>query len=131
MRKATAAHVGVIIVFILTMWVFYSCSSPNTTATTVSSTSARIVTCPTTTVTAVDITNFLFQPSSVSIAVNDIVMWTNNDSMAHTVTSGTPGEFDSGNIAPNHTVCVQFLEAGAYPYFCTIHTFMTGTVAVQ
>jgi plastocyanin len=80
--------------------------------------------------------NFLFQPNSVSIAVNGIVMWINNDNTtAHTVTSGTPGlpdgKFDSGNLAPNATVCMQFMSAGLYQYFCNIHPSMTGTVAVQ
>jgi plastocyanin len=117
------------------MEAFYSCSTPNTTVATVSSTSAQIVTCPTSPVTTVSISNFVFQPASVSIAVNDIVKWTNNDSTAHTVTSGTPGaldgKFDTGNIAPNATMCVQFLIVGSYNYFCNIHTFMTGTVTVQ
>jgi plastocyanin len=84
----------------------------------------------------VSIANFLFQPNSVSIAVNDIVKWTNNDTTTdHTVTSGTPGaldgKFDSGNLAPNATVCMQFMAAGLYQYFCNIHPNMTGVVTVQ
>jgi plastocyanin len=79
--------------------------------------------------------DFLFQPNSVSIAVNDIVMWINNDTTAHTVSGGTPGapdgKFDSGNLAPNATVCMQFMSAGLYRYFCNIHPSMTGTVTVQ
>ncbi len=137
MRKAKAVYLGTFVLLMVAIAAFYSCgsSTPRTTAATVSSTSAKIVTCPTSSVTAVSISNFVFQPASVSIAVNDIVKWTNNDSATHTVTSGAPGaidgKFDTGNLALNATMCVQFLIAGSYNYFCNIHTFMTGTVTVQ
>ncbi len=135
MIKGSAMHAGTLILLMAAMATFYSCGSPNTSMNTISSASAKIVTCPTTTTTAVAISNFAFQPSSSAIAVNDIVKWTNNDATNHTVTSGTPatpdGKFDSGIIAPNATVCIQFLSAGTYQYFCNIHTFMTGTVTVQ
>lgn len=136
MKKTNAAQVGVFILLTVTMLVFYSCgSSPNTSMNTISSASARIVTCPTTTATSVAISNFTFQPGSVTIAVNTIAKWTNNDSTTHTVTSGTPGaadgKFDSGLLTTNHTVCIQFLAAGTYQYFCSIHPSMLGTVTVQ
>jgi plastocyanin len=136
-RRLNSAHIAAFAFFLSVVVTCYSCgsSTPNTTAATVSSASARIVTCPASSVTAVSIVNFAFQPGSVSIAVNDIVKWTNNDSTAHTATSGAPGaldgKFDTGNLAPNATACVQFLAAGSYNYFCNIHTFMTGTVIVQ
>ena len=133
MLKASVVHMSTLAMLIAAMTTFYSCSSPNTA--TVSSESVRIVTCPTSTVTFVTISNFLFQPNSVSIAVNDIVKWTNNDTTAHTVTSGAPGaldgKFDSGNLAPNAIVCMQFISAGIYQYFCNIHPNMTGVVTVQ
>lgn len=136
MKKVNALSRSVSISLTVAMVIFYSCgSSPNTSMNTISSASAKIVTCPTSTVTSVAISDFTFQPGSVSIAVNTIVKWTNNDSTTHTVTSGAPaapdGKFDSGNLAPNATVCVQFLAAGTYKYFCSIHPFMTGAVSVQ
>lgn len=138
MRIMFGVHLRVVLLLLSTFTIIYSCGSKANTAGAVSSSSARIVTCPTTTVTAISITSVpAFQPNSVSVAVNDIVKWTNNDSNfpAHTVTSGTPGsldgKFDSGNLTPNATVCVQFLVAGSYAYFCNIHTFMTGIVNVQ
>ncbi len=98
---------------------------------------AQIVTCPPAGAdNNVTIQNFLFTPASLTISANDIVKWTNNDTVIHTVTSGTTptpdGKFDSGNVGTGGgTVCVQFFQVGAYPYFCTLHTFMTGTVTVQ
>ncbi|MDA8099611.1 MAG: hypothetical protein M0042_08290 [Nitrospiraceae bacterium] len=113
-----------------------SCGSSSTnTGGASSSPAVQIVACPTAPAATVAITNSSFQPTGTAIAVNGIVKWTNNDSIAHTVTSGsqgTPdGTFDSGNLSQNATVCIQFLEIGSYSYFCKIHPFMTGVVAVQ
>lgn len=55
---------------------------------------------------------------------------------AYTVTSGivennrpTPdGSFDSGIINPEDSFPFVFNKAGEYPYYCTIHPFMTGKV---
>ncbi len=135
MTRESVLHPGALVLLLVLLATLYSCGSPNTHTSTVSSASAKIVTCPTTTVTAVTISNFAFQPGSVPVAVNDIVKWTNNDAIAHTVTSGMAaapdGKFDSGNIEPGTSVCIQFLSAGTYQYFCNIHTFMTGTVTAQ
>jgi len=96
MLKASAVHMSTLALLIAVMVTFSSCSSPNNT--TVSSESVRIVTCPTSTVTSVTMSNFLFQPNSVSIAVNDIVTWINDDTTAHTVTGGTPGRLMASSI---------------------------------
>ena len=96
--------------------------------------SAQIVPCPASGTTNVSIFNFAFSPLGVTIGANGIVKWTNNDTVAHTVTSGTStfdGKFDSGNLGPNATVCVQFNATGTYQYFCRLHPFMTVSVLVQ
>lgn len=96
--------------------------------------SAQIVACPAGT-TDVTIRDFFFLPSATTISVNGIVKWTNSGTFVHTVTSGSPpagdGKFNSGTMGTGTTVCVQFLAAGSYPYFCAIHTTMTGTITVQ
>jgi plastocyanin len=58
------------------------------------------------------------------------VKWTNNDAIAHTVTSNT-GAFDSGNMAAGATYSYTFSTAGTYNYHCTYHSGMTGTVMVN
>ena len=134
MNKFAALRFGTMVFLMTSLMAFYACSL-NTSQDTSSSTSAAIVTCPTTSVTEVSISNYSFQPQNLTIAVNDIVKWTNSDSVAHTVTSGSgaskDGKFDSGTLTTNSTVCVQFFQAGTYPYFCNIHTYMTGVVTVQ
>ncbi len=76
-----------------------------------------------------------FSPGDMNIAVGTTITWTNKDSFAHTVTSGTPGSpsglFDSGNVGANGQFSFTFTAAGAFKYFCKIHTMMTGTITVQ
>jgi plastocyanin len=78
----------------------------------------------------IDILDTGYQPASVTIAVNDTVRWTNRGGLTHTVTSDTPGQFDSGNMAPNAQFPHTFTTPGSYPYHCSLHSFMQGTVTV-
>jgi plastocyanin len=76
-----------------------------------------------------------FSPAVRTVNVGTTVKWTNNDNVAHTITSGTPGSpsglFDSGNLNSNGVFTFTFNQAGTYKYYCKIHTMMTGTVIVQ
>lgn len=78
---------------------------------------------------SVAIADFSYNPASATVATNGFVTWTNSDSAPHTVT------FDSGpncgNLGNGDAVTVQFTVAGSYPYHCTIHPDMTGTVEVS
>ena len=78
-----------------------------------------------------------FVPSEVTIDVGGEVTWINDDA-GHTVTSGTIEDsesvaavFDSGLFMAGSTFAYKFEEAGEYPYFCTVHPWMKGTVLVQ
>jgi len=76
-----------------------------------------------------------FDPPALSVKVGTTVIWTNNDGVAHTVTSGDPsagpsGTFDSGLIKPGQTFKYSFNSANATSYFCTVHPWMTGKVTV-
>jgi plastocyanin len=129
------ATISMLVLFIAVLSSALGCSGSTRGSSQVSTTSAQIVTCPTASFESVVISNYAFSPSSVTITVNDIVKWTNNDSTTHTVTSGVPGatdgKFDSGNITAGSTVCIQFLVTGTFDYFCNIHPSMTGAVIVQ
>lgn len=71
-----------------------------------------------------------FSPNPVDISPGTTVIWTNNDSVDHTVTS-MDGLFDSGAIEPGETFSREFDDVGEFSYFCTIHPNMTGTVVVD
>lgn len=57
------------------------------------------------------------------------VTWTNADGTAHTVTS-TKDDFDSGEVAQGKSYTRAFAELGTYDYFCTIHSYMKGSIKV-
>ena len=71
----------------------------------------------------------------LSIDVGDSVVWTNRDSVPHTVT-GTSGEypFELGTVVPGQTSSpVTFLKAsgpGGFVYECEFHAGMSGTIRV-
>ncbi|WP_420545483.1 cupredoxin domain-containing protein [Nitrosopumilus sp.] len=80
-------------------------------------------------------TDECYLPYTVTISPGDKVTWSNDDTAAHTVTSGTPvetdGKFDSGLFSPNTTFSHTFENAGNYDYFCMVHPWMKGVVTVQ
>jgi plastocyanin len=81
-----------------------------------------------------DIIDFTHQ--SATVPVGATVTWTNQDTVPHTTTAGTPpsspsGEWNSGTMSLGQTFSHEFTEAGEFPYFCTIHPDMTGTITVE
>ena len=79
---------------------------------------------------SVSITGFTFSQQALTVTAGTTVTWTNNDSVAHTVTSNT-SIFDSGTINPGGTYSRAFAAVGVFPYKCTFHPSMTGTITVQ
>ena len=72
-----------------------------------------------------------FVPPEISVSSEgNIVSWTNDDSIEHTVTSDD-GSFDSGPISPGDTFDNTFDSPGEFGYHCSIHPFMTGVVIVE
>ena len=82
-------------------------------------------------------THDCYSPPEVTIDVGSEVLWSNDDSASHTVTSGDPksggpdGIFDSGLFLSGKTFSHKFEEAGKFSYFCQVHPWMQGTVIVQ
>lgn len=78
---------------------------------------------------AVQIKDFSYEPSQLTVSAGTTVTWTNYGSTPHTVTSDD-GKFNSGNIAPGAQYSYTFAQPGSYPYHCTIHPSMKGTITV-
>ncbi|GKS66623.1 hypothetical protein YTPLAS73_01700 [Nitrosarchaeum sp.] len=81
-------------------------------------------------------TNECYIPYSVTISKGDTVRWSNDDTAAHTVTSGSPsdgpdGNFDSSLIMGGSVYEFTFEQTGSYDYFCMVHPWMTGIVQVN
>ena len=79
----------------------------------------------------VEISDFAFQPGTVTIQVGDTVTWTNLDGAAHTATDTGPQALFDGVMANGESFSYTFTQAGTFNYFCTFHPEMTGTVIVQ
>ena len=73
-------------------------------------------------------------PKEATVDVGGKVIFSNTDTAAHTVTSGTPdgmdGIFDSGLFMAGSTFEFTFDKSGTYPYFCMVHPWMTGVIFV-
>ena len=83
-----------------------------------------------------DETNECYIPFNVSASVGQEITWSNDDSAAHTVTSGTPsngpdGNFDSSLFMSGGTFSVTLDASGEYPYFCMVHPWMVGNISVN
>ena len=81
---------------------------------------------------SVNIMNFKFMPTPLTIPVGTTVVWTNQDTAPHTATSdpGSAFTFDTGMLQKGQSGKVTFNQAGTFTYFCTVHPNMHGTVTV-
>lgn len=78
----------------------------------------------------VKIDNFSFGPQTLTVAAGTTVTWTNRDDIPHTVVS-TEGVFKSKVRDTDEKFSYTFTKAGEYPYYCSVHPKMTGTIVVQ
>jgi plastocyanin len=90
---------------------------------------------------ASELTDDAYSPNPVEISVGDTVTWINDDSTDHTATAGSPDSGSTGMFggtddepeiieAEGGTQSFTFDEAGEFPYYCTLHPSMVGTVIV-
>jgi plastocyanin len=82
----------------------------------------------------VEVSDIAFQQGTVTAPAGTAVTWDNQDSVGHTVTSGTPddatGEFDE-ELPAGEQVSITVEEPGTYAYFCRIHPQMTAELVVE
>ncbi|MCU0678895.1 MAG: plastocyanin/azurin family copper-binding protein [Planctomycetes bacterium] len=79
---------------------------------------------------SVAIMDFAYTPGELTVKVGETVTWTNQDSMAHTVTSDSGIELDSELFGQGESYSHTFAEAGEYAYYCKPHPFMKGKIIV-
>ncbi len=84
--------------------------------------------------------NQAFDPDPLPVKVGDTIAVDNQDTVPHTVTNGKDATdpdmgklFDTSiiNAGESAQIVTADLEPGEYPYFCSVHPYMTGTMAVQ
>lgn len=79
----------------------------------------------------IEIKNFAYSPSILTIKKGDTVTWTNMDSVKHTVTSDTGKELDSQLLTNGESYSHTFDTAGIFAYHCTPHPYMKARVIVE
>ena len=82
-----------------------------------------------------------FVPNPLTVPLEGVVRWYNDDNAAaggqyggsngtiHSIVADDIS-FVSGNITPGRTFEHTFATAGTYPYHCSIHPTMKGTITV-
>ena len=77
------------------------------------------------------ISNFMFIPAAQTVRPGQTVTVVNRDQVAHTVSS-TSGGFSTGDIQPGRSVTFTAPDRpGTFPYLCSIHQYMSGTLTVS
>jgi plastocyanin len=104
-------------------------------ASTTATTTATAATTTATTVAAADATTiaireFMFAPTSMTVAVGTTVKWQNLDGEPHTVRS-VDTSFSSNPLDQNDSFAFKFDKPGTYKYVCSIHPQMVGTIVVK
>ena len=76
-----------------------------------------------------------YDPETLHISIGTTVLWLNEDSTMHTVTSGNSqegpnGVFDSDLVSAGDSFEFTFTSQGKEEYYCIVHPWMTGSVEV-
>ena len=78
-----------------------------------------------------------YNPSTVTVDVGGVVIFSNTDGAAHTFSSGVPSddiiglEFNSGMLSAGDSAEWTPENVGEFTYFCMIHPWMDGLIIVQ
>ncbi|MBT3573659.1 MAG: PEFG-CTERM domain-containing protein, partial [Nitrosopumilus sp.] len=78
-----------------------------------------------------------YNPSTATVDVGGVVIFSNTDGAAHTFSSGVPSddiiglEFDSGMLSAGDSAEWTPENVGEFTYFCMIHPWMDGLIIVQ
>jgi plastocyanin len=121
-----------------------------TTTTSTTSTTAAPSAATTTTTTAAATLNIpqgasvqgnpAYDPNPLTVKVGDTIAVNNKDTAPHTVTNGKDATdpnmgklFDTSiiNAGDSAEIVTTGMKPGEYPYHCSVHPYMTGTLTVQ
>jgi plastocyanin len=83
----------------------------------------------------ITIKNFMFTPDNPDVKPGERIEVTNEDSVAHSFTAGMSAKdnnlFTTGLIGQDKsTIITAPKKPGMYPFYCTVHHFMTGMLIV-
>jgi plastocyanin len=79
---------------------------------------------------SVEVKDFMFMPTTLTVNAGDKVTWVNKDDEPHTVVSDT-GMFRSSAMDTDESFSFKFDKPGTYHFTCSIHPRMVGTIVVK
>jgi len=79
----------------------------------------------------VEIKNSTFDPNSLTISKDSIVIWTNKDYSLHTVTSNSGTAISSRGLGHGESYQQMFKNTGTYNYHCSVNTSIKGIIIVK
>lgn len=77
-----------------------------------------------------------YSPNPINIKSGETITWYNADTISHTVTSGSDGDanegelFDSDAILSNQSYSLKFDDKGTFEYYCIYHPNMVGQIII-
>ena len=80
--------------------------------------------------------NFVPKIQPVQLGIDNLLVWQNNDDVAHYVTPVKPfkdsysGDLGSDAILPGKSYTFLFTQEGTIPYNCKVHPWMTGEIDI-
>ncbi|HVW80948.1 MAG TPA: cupredoxin family copper-binding protein [Mycobacteriales bacterium] len=78
------------------------------------------------------IKGYAFNPATLKVKVGATVTFVQEDTVPHNATgSGDAAFINSPTLTRGQTYTVTFRKPGTYPYICSIHPYMRGTVVVS
>jgi plastocyanin len=78
---------------------------------------------------AVSVKDFSFEPSTINAKVGDTITFSNTGNAPHNATLDTGG-CATPTISPGKSDGLTFTAPGSYPFHCSIHPQMKGTITV-
>jgi plastocyanin len=122
-------------------------TTTSTTSTTAAPSAATTTTTTTTAAATLNIPqgasvqgNPAYDPNPLTVKVGDTIAVNNKDTAPHTVTNGKDATdpnmgklFDTSiiNAGDSAEIVTTGMKPGEYPYHCSVHPYMTGTLTVQ
>jgi plastocyanin len=97
----------------------------------VATTATSAVCADSTGTTTVDTAVGGFQWAPVTAKVGDVITWTNSDSAPHRVALDDGSCTMSSNIPGGGKASLVFSVPGTYPFHCSVHPTMKGTITIS
>lgn len=140
MKRSTSIIIAVVVIFILAAVAAFALArgdeshdmgqmqpaQDQTSDTSAGSTSKAVAT------DTVEIKEFAYSPSAITVKAGTTVTWTNRDTARHNVETvgDAPEAIDGKLLGQGETFSYTFDKAGTYNYICGPHPYMKGTVTV-